>query len=396
MRYLAIIVGAGPAGIAAALHLHKQRPELCRRVLVIEKKKHPRKKLCGGGVNAKALPVLREMGVDLLQEGPQRLVAAGYDVRFEEKRRVFDEPGGTLVFDRAALDDFLCRTAKNAGIEIREEEAVEGIDFGKSAVRVRTAKAEYEADCVVGADGVGSLVRRAAKIPETYPRGRLLQAEVPLRDPSARHLVFDFSCITDGIAGYAWLFPEPTSRGPVAKVGIYDRTARPSRRRNPRPILEKIAKRWGYEIPRDSLEAYSIREWTPRARLSAPRTILVGDAAGADPLVAEGLHQAFAYGEIAAAAVSRAADFGDFSFRHYTRLVRESDLGAELRRNRMAATLLYGPFYRAALGLGFRYPGALERAFAYVAGRAPELGGMTPWGVVARAAFHIAKQKGGD
>ena len=45
-----IIVGAGPAGTATALALHRLDPMLARDVLVLEKARHPRPKVCAGGL----------------------------------------------------------------------------------------------------------------------------------------------------------------------------------------------------------------------------------------------------------------------------------------------------------------------------------------------------------
>jgi len=45
-----IIVGAGPAGLSTAIHLQHIVPELAKRTLIIEKARHPRPKLCAGGL----------------------------------------------------------------------------------------------------------------------------------------------------------------------------------------------------------------------------------------------------------------------------------------------------------------------------------------------------------
>lgn len=392
-KLFAVIVGAGPAGLSCAMFLHRMRPDLAARTVVLEKRRHPRKKLCGGGINGKALPLLEELGIDLRHEGPDRLAAAGYDIRFQDRRAVFDEPGGTLIFDRPLLDDFLCKRAKATGIEIREDYPLKSLQVDRDGVLLQTTAGEtLRAEAVVGADGVGSIVRRNAGITETYPRARLAQVELPLQNPAVRHLVFDFSPIPVGVSGYAWLFPEPGPEGPVAKIGIYDRTAKTRDRVNPRPILVEIARRWGYDFDPTRLDHYSIREWTPKGRFSAPRVLLAGDAAGADPLVAEGIHQALAYGKLAAEELIRAAEQRDFRFSDYTTRINGSPLGKELARNRLAARVLYSPLHKQGLAFGFRHPRILENVFAYVAGRAPEFADLGPAGVTGKALTHAAKK----
>ena len=392
MSYFAIIVGAGPAGLLTALHLSKLRPDLASRLLILEKKTHPRKKLCGGGVNAKAFPVLREAGIDLEHAGPAHFRTGGYDIRFRHKRHIVQKDGGTLIFDRAVLDSWLCERVRAAGIEVRENEPLESFEVTREGVRVETGKGSYGAQAIVASDGVGSKVRKLAGFEEHFPRARLIQAEQPLHDADDKYLVFDFSCMDRGIHGYTWLFPEPGPEGMLAKIGLYDRTPESSRRVNPRPLLCEIARGYGYEFEESDFESWAIREWTPKNRLSKPRVLLAGDSAGADPLVAEGLHQAFAYGRHAAQALARADVSGDFSFKSYTSEVRRSELGAELARNRIAANLLYSPPYEYMLRAGFKLPGILERVFAYVAGEAPELAELQPADVVRKISWHVARK----
>src|SRR6185295_9472067 len=60
-----IIVGGGPAGTATALHLARRDPALAARTLVLEKARHPRPKVCAGGLIPHTLACLRELEVEL-------------------------------------------------------------------------------------------------------------------------------------------------------------------------------------------------------------------------------------------------------------------------------------------------------------------------------------------
>ena len=64
----AVIIGAGPAGSAAATLLAGRG----FRAVVLEAKTFPRRKVCGAFLSAQALPVLRQLGVleDVERAGP--------------------------------------------------------------------------------------------------------------------------------------------------------------------------------------------------------------------------------------------------------------------------------------------------------------------------------------
>lgn len=105
-----IVVGAGPAGSAAANHLARSGLD----VLVLEKTSFPREKVCGDGLTPRAVRELDALGVDLTGPGwfPNkgiRLIGAGRRVELPWP----DGPG--LTRTRAGLDEVLARQAVRAG-----------------------------------------------------------------------------------------------------------------------------------------------------------------------------------------------------------------------------------------------------------------------------------------
>lgn len=75
----------------------------------------------------------------------------------------------------------------------------------------------------------------------------------------------------------------------------------------------------GRSLVAAELQGHPIRWFDPCAPLGRPYAILVGDAAGVDPLFGEGIGCALMYGQEAARAIERAFASGDFSFRGYRR-----------------------------------------------------------------------------
>src|SRR6266498_5247300 len=65
MEHDIIIIGGGPSGLSTALHITRDFPELAPRILILEKARYPRPKLCAGGLVIDAEVILQKLGLDV-------------------------------------------------------------------------------------------------------------------------------------------------------------------------------------------------------------------------------------------------------------------------------------------------------------------------------------------
>lgn len=296
MIYDAIVVGAGPAGSVAAFELARRG---CR-VLAMEKKRHPRYKVCGGGLSVRLDNLIGRGYHAVAEKAVTRLVMA---YRGEPSFEVsFDAPIAYMTM-RDRFDAYLMNQARHAGCEVREEEPAVDIRSLDDSIRVRTPRGEYHARTIIGADGLPSLVAKRLFPENPTAHGVALESETSPasgRSWSGDSLLIDIGSVQDG---YAWIFPKADhlSCGLVTfRRDRQDLRARYSQFSQEHPALPpaQTQRTIGHLIPRFSSKA---------ASLVHPRAVLVGDAAGLmDPFLGEGIYYAIWSGQLAAKAV---ADF---------------------------------------------------------------------------------------
>jgi flavin-dependent dehydrogenase len=95
-------------------------------------------------------------------------------------------------------------------------------------------------------------------------------------------------------------------------------------------------------LPGLKFRAFPIYGYAPKRRLAAPHVVLVGDAAGAEPLMGEGISFALEYGKYAARQILTALTTHCFDFHNYTTDFAVSHAGKKLTRLYYAAQLFYG------------------------------------------------------
>jgi flavin-dependent dehydrogenase len=355
--YDLLIAGAGPAGLAAAIHLLRERPELRGRVAAIDKARHPRFKVCAGGLIPKALDVLAELGVKLevpfAEAWRGEAVTEAGTIAIPARRAPL-----CTVIRRDEFDAMIARVARQAGLELIENTRIMAVSPRDDRVHVVTTDGEFTGRVLLGADGSGSRVRAEIFGRAKSNIGRALMFDVPVNDvngkPDDQLYQFDFRCVAAGIPGYSWSFPCTIGGVPHRNVGIYEwhATAPAAEGDRQARLLEELRRAFP-AIDLDSgsggrlgYKAFPIRWYNPRDHYAAGRVMLAGDAAGADPLMGEGISFALEHGRIAADAAARFLDGDAGALDAYDRALHRGYNGRKLGRLAFAARRFYGPRHR--------------------------------------------------
>lgn len=372
-----LIIGGGPAGLSTALHLQRIAPHLSSRVLILEKARYPRPKLCAGGLVLDAEIILQRLGLDV-SEIPH---VDSQEIKFEFQSKGFSfhvpKTHALRIIRRDEFDNWLARKAENRGIEIRELVSVKNVIPDQEGVTVETDSGTFRAKVVVGADGSNGVTRRCIFPNAPVHTARLLEVITPTYNVIARsrtvaplsensaakqspHLreiatfsasqvasndvpaYFEFSPVPSNIAGYIWDFPTQIKGEPMRCWGIYDTNllANEKRPQLKEPLAEEMS-RFGFDLKDYEVKGHPIRWFSPQNQMSVPRVLLVGDAAGADPLLGEGISMALGYGALAAREISESFTRGEFSFDRFRRRVGRSGLGQALFVRWLIAQILY-------------------------------------------------------
>ena len=147
-----IVIGAGLAGLTAALELSRRG----FRVLVFEKHRLPRHKVCGEYLSREVVPYLEASGIRL-EDAPRidTFVLGGHRGRTATSKL----PLGGIGISRYALDFRLYEQAKKHGADFIWE-PVEAVFFEQGIFRVSCRGKEFHARQVLGAWGKRSNLDR--------------------------------------------------------------------------------------------------------------------------------------------------------------------------------------------------------------------------------------------
>jgi geranylgeranyl reductase family protein len=338
--YDVIVVGAGPAGVSTALVAARAG----LRVLLLDRRRFPRPKVCGDAITPLGLKMLGELG---LLETVRR-------VADEELPRIqlgFGERGGTstldtpvLVVRRYILDATLVDFVRPI-VDVREGSAVTTLRWRDGAVCGVTGETDrgtaftVSANVVVGADGASSIIARLTGCRESKADRMNVAIRAYYRDVVMTSRAPEFHFLPELGGGYLWIFPAGGNRFNVG-IGATDDTLHalgtPLRELLARALASPaFAERFANASTLDRFEGGQIPCNGLTQQLSGAGFMLVGDAAGvADPFWGDGIDTALMSGSLAAGhivAAHRARDFGGPQLASYARGVIRV-LGPKLAR----------------------------------------------------------------
>ncbi len=323
-RYDVVVVGAGPAGCAAAAAALRATPEA--RVAMLDRAAFPRDKPCGDGIAGEVVDLLDELGFD------GAAAVAGYRpisrLRVRSPRGLMvDRPlrRPALVVPRLVLDGRLVDQIRRRGVDL--------VRHRVRTVEVRADRVvidgRFAAGVVIGADGAESAVRRAIGARPSRPHSVAVAIRGYAPEPPGQRETQLLAMSGRRWPAYAWSFPIGDG---TANVGYGETLHRgPVRRSDLLAGLRELLP--DAEPDPESLRAHRLPLSTGRPPIADGRVLLAGDAqALVNPLTGEGIYYAVLSGALAGAAAS----YGPGAGAVYRRTLRRR-LGRYLRHTTAVA-----------------------------------------------------------
>lgn len=295
MRYDAIVVGGGPAGATAAYGLARAGA----RVLLLERRRLPRYKACGGCLSRRVETLLAFDPGTLVQE---RITGLTFTYRGREPIEAeFDEPMATMVW-RDRFDQALCLRAAEAGAELQDGRPVRAVAHVNNHVEVDLGGRTEAGDFLVGADGACGVVARDLFPARCKARAVGLDADLPLGAAVETKLKGRVTIeLGRASGGYCWAFPKRD----VASVGaMVVRGAA----RSASHCLQAFLGAGGFGKSAPARTHGALIPLHPGGTwpMVQARALLTGDAAAlVDPFLGEGIYYAILSGRLAAEAILR-------------------------------------------------------------------------------------------
>jgi menaquinone-9 beta-reductase len=370
-----LIAGAGPAGSIAALRLARAGA----RVLLVDRARFPRDKLCGDTLNPGAMRILDGLGLRAAVEAVSRplegmLLTGNGGVRV---RGTYGRGLMARALTRRALDQLLLEAAVAAGAKFQDGVRVEGplVDEAEGRATVRGAvlcdtragsrRLRVPAQITIAADGRRSALAFALGLashppaPRRWAVGAYFEGLAGLETVGEMHIrgphYIGVAPVGDGLANVCLVTPERDGFADPARLletrlatdAMLGPRATAARRATPPSILGPLA--------------------VDARAAGVPGLLLAGDAAGfVDPMTGDGLRFALRGAELAADVALAALDDDRLDAPARLAEARLHAFGTKYGVNRLLRRLVGTPRRVSALAIGARVaPGILRQMIRY-------------------------------
>jgi geranylgeranyl reductase family protein len=326
-KYDVVIVGAGPAGCAAAYMLSGNG----LKIALLDKETFPRDKICGDALGADVAKQFHRISESLSEKfSGFKNKTPSHGVRFyTPKHQQLDIPfkkpdgdfGGGFVSKRLDFDNFFfSETANLPDIDIFQSQKIISVVNGADTIVLESATKIFEASFALGADGAHSILNKKLTgntvEKNHYCAGvRQYYSNVKGFHPD-NHIELHF--YKEILPGYLWVFPLAENQANVG-LGILSSIVSKKQLNLKKELVRLLATqpalkdRFKEAIPLGDIQGYGLPLGSKKRTLSGNRFLLLGDAAGLiDPFTGEGIANAIRSGRIAAAHVLQSFEKNKF------------------------------------------------------------------------------------
>lgn len=364
------IIGAGPAGISAALALGKKGIPC----LLTDKSHFPREKICGDGLSGKVVSTLNKLNPEYAIElGAKEFATASQAVRFFSPGAKMMELSFTediqshasgFVCKRIDFDKFLLDKAQaNPGFQFLGGVRASKISRDKGMIILEDANGESFAETrlLIVATGMDKLLLNQLGPGSVTPssEGIGIRGYFENVSGSDHNHAIEIHFLAELLPWYLWIFPFADGSANVG-LALPEHQAK-KKKQSLKELLYQLIERYPHLKPRfaqakltGKIEAGRLPYYNGPGRISGDNYMLLGDAARLiDPFTGEGIGNAMVSGLVAAEVAAECLANGDFSEkstavyhqRIYKKLGPELSLGLKLQglaKNRFLLNLVIG------------------------------------------------------
>ena len=364
-----IVVGAGPAGSAAAHYFASAGYD----VILVDKQKFPRDKVCGDFVSPVAQNELSNLGITNLPEFKSSNTISRASVYLDGNKlisrtvpKVQGLPRYGRVVPRIILDKLLLDAACKEGVIFIEGIKAVSMQTKKKGIELTveypSGKKNLKARLLIGADGSNSTIAKLARGHPPSSADRIIALRGYFEDVEGPANQADLHFNKESFPGYCWLFPTGKNQANVGVGVVLDTIPTGNRLKELLNHLIKnnpaLHKRLNHAKLVGQIGGWPLTTYNANQQLVDNNVMLVGDAAGlVNPLNGEGIQYALLSGRWAAKVAISCLSTNDFSkeaLSAYPHIVKkELDYGmsiagliVQLIRNRS-----FNPFWLRSLEL---------------------------------------------